>query len=337
MNTENARILVIGAGVNGSICATGLHQAGIDVTLLARGTRYEEIRDGGVVIENPFKNTRSVSRVPVINCLDPQDVYEYVLVVVRKNQVADLLPVLARNQSPNIVFMVNNPSGPGEFCNALGKERVMLGFVFGAGKRDGGVIRAMAGVGTASSLAGLLWPSPFGEIDGAITPRLTRLVGILRRAGFAAGISRNVTDYLATHAALVAPMAGFLMQRGYDRLSLARYTRDDFGLLVDALREVLDVLPAVGVRVTPPSTAVLKIIPRFLLVAWFRVLLPTKFMEVGALYHVSQAPDEMRQLGIELMALVARSGLPVPAIRKLCSDPSVSSHQVELGQLDTRA
>jgi len=37
MDTDNARILVIGAGVNGSICAAGLYQAGIDVTVLAKG------------------------------------------------------------------------------------------------------------------------------------------------------------------------------------------------------------------------------------------------------------------------------------------------------------
>ena len=33
------------------------------------------------------------------------------------------------------------------------------------------------------------------------------------------------------------------------------------------------------------------------------------------MYHLSQAPDEMRQLGLETMALVERSGLPVPALR----------------------
>jgi 2-dehydropantoate 2-reductase len=319
METVNARILVIGAGVNGSICAVGLHKAGVDVTVLARGKHYEEIRDGGIVIENPFKNIRSITKVPVISGLDPQDIYDYILVIVRKNQVPDLLPVLAGNRSPNVVFMVNNPSGPDEFTRVLGRERVMLGFVFGAGKRDGSVIRAMAlaGGGTASRIAGLLVPTPFGEINGTITPRLTGLVGILRHAGFPAGISRNVTDYLATHAALVAPIAGLLMQRGYDRLSLARYTSDDLGLLVDALRETLDVLPAVGVRVTPRSIAILKIVPRFLLVAGFRALLPSKFMEVGGLYHISQAPDEMQQLGVELMALVEKSGFPVPALRKL--------------------
>jgi hypothetical protein len=60
-----------------------------------------------------------------------------------------------------------------------------------------------------------------------------------------------------------------------------------------------------------------RIIPRFVLVAALRPLLSTKFAEVGAGWHCSQAPDEMRQLGIELMALVEKSSLPVPAIRKL--------------------
>ena len=112
MATDNARMLVIGAGVNGSICAVGLSTAGFDVTVLARGKRYEEIRDGGIVIEDPFKNTRSQTNVPVIDRLDPEDSYDYVLVVIRKNQVPDLLPVLALNRSPNVVFMVNNPSAP---------------------------------------------------------------------------------------------------------------------------------------------------------------------------------------------------------------------------------
>ena len=71
--------------------------------------------------------------------------------------------------------MVNNPSGPDEFTEVLAKERVMLGFVFGAGKLDGSVIHAISGVAGSAT--------PFGEIDGRITPRLTRLVGILCQAG----------------------------------------------------------------------------------------------------------------------------------------------------------
>ena len=312
MKTDNARILVIGAGVNGSICAVNLFHAGAAVTILARGKRYDEIRDSGIVIEDPFKNTRTVTKVPVINCLAADDGYDYILVVVRKNQVADLLPVLAGNKSPNVVFMVNNPSGPGEFTAALGKERVMLGFVFGAGKRDGSVIRAISGVGGSRNA------TPFGEIDGRMTPRLARLIGILCQAGLSARASANISDHLATHAALVAPLAQLLMKHGCDTYALAR-SAGDLRLIVDALRETLQVLEADGIKIDPPSTKLVRIIPRFVLVAAMRILFSTKFAEVGAGYHCSQAPDEMHQLGIELMALVDRSGLPAPTITFLYS------------------
>jgi len=310
MITDNPRILVIGAGVNGSICAVGLYTAGFDVTVLARGKRYEEIKDKGIVIEDPFKNTRSCTKVPVINRLDPADSYDYILVVIRKNQVAELLPVLALNRSPNVVFMVNNPSGPDEFTRVLGKERVLLGFVFGAGKREGSVIRAIRGVGLPRIA------TPFGEIDGRITPRLTRLVRILCQAGLKSKTATDISDHLATHAVLVAPLAHLLIQHGCDTDAMARSTTD-LRLLVDAWRETLDVLRANGFKISPPSASMVRIIPRFVWVAALRHLLSTKFAEVGAGWHCSQALDEMRQLGLELMALVEKSGLPAPAIRKL--------------------
>ncbi len=317
---DNARMLVIGAGVNGSVCAARLHNAGIDVTVLARGKRYEEVRDEGIVIEDPFKNKRSVTKVPAINRLDPNDLYDYVLVVVRKNQVADLLQVLAQNRSPNIVFMTNNLSRPEELTRTLGKDRVMMGFVFAGGKRDGDVIRAMSGIGRSRV------SSPFGEIDGRITPRLTRLIGILRHAGLNAKASTDIINFLATHAALVAPVAALIIKHGCDTYALARSTAD-LRLLVDALRETLPVLSATGFRISPPATNIIRIVPRFLLVAAMRKSLSTKFAEVGAGWHCSQAPDEMRQLAMELQALVDQAGLPVPALRKVLGSRAATSEE----------
>jgi len=305
--TYDARILVIGAGVNGSICASELFKAGIDVTVLARGKRYEELCSDGIIIENPLRKTRSVTRVPVVSVLKPDDRYDYVLVVVRKNQVRDLLPVLATNQSPAVVFMVNNPSGPDEWVAALGRERVMLGFVFGGGKRDGNVIRAIRGGGV---------PTPFGELDGAMTPRLLRLVGILRRAGLKARAAREMTDWLATHAALVAPFAVLAMKHRCDTYELAKAT-DDLRLLADAMRDTVRVLRARGHHVVPRSNAILGSLPRFILVVLFRVFLATKIAEIGGGWHCSQAPDEMRQLAVELKELMQRSGLAVPALRRV--------------------
>ena len=302
-----ARVLLIGAGVNGSICATALYDGGVDVTVLARGRRYEELRNQGIVIEHPFKHTRTVTPVPVIAQLNADDVYDYVLVVVRKNQALDLLPLLAQNRSPNVVFMGNNVSGPQEFVDALGKERVMMGSVWGAGKRDGGVIRAIA-----FKSAG----SPIGEIDGTITPRLERLAAIFRRGGLRAKLSSNIVDSQMTHGVGVALIGRLVMSHGGDVKSLAR-SRDDLLLFVQGRREGYHAMRTLGHQVIPRSEGALTAFPGLAQVVGLRALLSSRLGEVGLAWHVSQAPDEIRQLAGELRALVEQAGIAAPAIRQV--------------------
>ena len=307
MSTENPRLLVIGAGVNGSVVAAGLQRAGSNVTLLARGERCQALRSEGIVIEDPFKHTRQVTRVPLIECLSPDDAYDFVLVVVRKNQVADLLPVLAANPSPNIVFMGNNLAGPADMVQALGQARVLLGSVYAAGRREGDLIRAMV----IKSVA-----TPFGEVGGTITLRLARLAGILRQAGFKVRLSTQIVDIQMTHAAGVAVIGPLALKHGSDTYALARAT-DDLRLFVAARRETHAVLRALGHRVVPWSEAALARVPGFLQVAGLRTLLNSKLGEVGLGWHCSQAPDEICQLALELSALVEQAGLRVPAIREI--------------------
>ena len=303
----DGRILVVGAGVNGSVCAVTLYRAGYDVTVLARGERVEELRERGIEIQDPLRGTRTSTQVPVVDHLAPEDVYEYVLVVVRKNQVRDLLPILAENQSPSVVFMVNTTAGPEEWIAALGAKRVMLGFVFAGGRREGSLIRAIRARGLGM---------PFGEANGAITERLTKLVSILNRAGLKAKAVADMPDWLATHAAIVAPLAMLILKHGCDTYALAR-SREDMGMLTEATRESLAVLRANGRRVAPRGTVLLEVLPRFVVTSFFRALLSSKFGEIGAGWHCSQAPDEMYELARELKGLVEQSRLPAPVLRQL--------------------
>ena len=58
-------------------------------------------------------------------------------------------------------------------------------------------------------------------------------------------------------------------------------------------------------------------IPAGLQIAVLRMLLNSKLGEVGAGWYCSQASDEMRQLAMELQALVDQVDFPAPAIRKV--------------------
>jgi 2-dehydropantoate 2-reductase len=231
-----------------------------------------------------------------------------VLVVVRKNQVADLLPVLAQNKSPNIVLMGNNLSGPAEFAEIIDMRRIMLGTVVAGGKRDGNIIRAIVLTSLASP--------PFGEMDGTITPRLKRLIKTLRGAGIKAKTSTEMIDYQMTHAAGVA-LIGTLTMKYNCNLSALTRSEEDLKLFIDGRREAHQVLRALGHKIIPSSEDAVRIIPSFLQVAGMRMLLNSKLGEVGLAYHVSQAPDEVQKLANELSALVDQAGLPALAIRQI--------------------
>ena len=315
MIANNARILVIGAGVNGSVCAASLCRAGVQVTVLARGQRYEELRNEGILIENSLTHERSTTKVPVINALEPDDIYDYILVIIRQDQMAGLVPILAKNRSSNIVFMANNLLGAEAYA-AIETERIMLGFVFAGGNSEGSVVHAISGVGGV--IGALFGVTPFGEIDDAITERLKRLVAIFRQAGLNAKVSTHVADYLATHAGFVTLMTGLAIKYGADMPSLAR-ARADLELLVDALREMLKVfLPALGYQVTPAKFRIIPVVPRFLMVAALGAFIGSDLMKLGmADWSMSQARDEWFYLGKEFERLVEKNGLAVPAIRKL--------------------
>ncbi|MGA2085891.1 MAG: 2-dehydropantoate 2-reductase N-terminal domain-containing protein [Terracidiphilus sp.] len=310
MSDESSRILVVGAGVNGSVCAAELHRAGFNVTVLVRPARCRELIERGLEIENPLNGARTVTRLPFIDHLESTDIYDYILVAVRKNQVRELLPALAQNASPCVVFMVNTVLGPEEWVAELGADRVLLGFAFAGGRREGSLVRAMRVKGAST---------PFGEVNGAVTPRLTRLIGILNRAGLKARSEPHMPDWLANHAAMVGPFAMLILKHGCDTYALAR-SKSDLRLLVDSVRETLKVLRATGRRIVPRAQEVFYRLPRFILVGLFRAFLSTRFAEIGGGWHCSQAPDEMNQLASELKELVERSGLPAPALRQILAE-----------------
>ncbi len=60
------RILIFGAGVCGSVLAAYLSRGGVDVTVLARGQRYEEIKQNGIQLVECQTSEHIEVIVPVI-------------------------------------------------------------------------------------------------------------------------------------------------------------------------------------------------------------------------------------------------------------------------------
>jgi 2-dehydropantoate 2-reductase len=302
------KILVYGAGVQGSFLSACLHDGGHDVSILARGQRLADIREHGILLENALTGEQSHASVKVVQHLAPEDAYDWVLVTLRKNQLPAVLPVLAASvRTPNVVFMMNNAAGPADMVQALGADRVLLGFPGTGGVREGPLVRYVGRRGAHAATVTI------GELHGSLTPRLEQLVAIFADAGLRVRIDPNMGAWLKTHVALVSPLANALYMAGGDIYRLAA-TRDALVLLVRAIREGLQVLRALDIPVRPPLVQIVALLPEPVLVSLLRRALATEVAELAVAGHANAARDEMTCLANEFQALALSAGVPTPAI-----------------------
>jgi len=307
------RILVYGAGPLGSLFAARLHQGGHDVKILARGQRLEDIRQSGIIIHDVLTDETVTAQVPAVTALAPDDVYDLVLVIMRKNAALEILPVLAANvATPNVLFLMNNAAGPEALVKAVGRDRVLIGFPNSGGYRDGPVMHVLSGTPAEPSRV------PFGEVDGQVTDRTRRVAEALKAApGLGAEIRSDMDAWLKYHVALLMPsIAPALYLAGTDHKRLAR-TRDAVVLGARAIREGFAVLRSLGYPVTPRQLGMFAWLPEPILVPFAQRLMADPKMKVALEGHAEAARDELQHLCDEFLALAADSPVPIPTIRRL--------------------
>ncbi len=316
------RTLVYGAGPLGSYVAAKLHEAGADVALLARRQRLADLRAHGVVLEFVPDGRRETHHVPVVEELAPNDDYALVLVVLRKDQTAAVLPTLAANRRVRtVLFLQNNAAGFGEYTRWLGAQRVMAGHPTLGGQRDGAVMRILR--------FGPL-PIPIGEPDGSVTPR-TRAVAahLARMRGHRVQLRTDIDAWLASHIPALLPYLG-LYAVGLDTRQFAA-TRDARLLGARAQREALRAQAAAGVPVTPPWIWAAALQPEPLGLALLRALATTTLFEVGIAAHARSGRGEVGELLRDYRDRVAPAGLPTPLLDRAIAHVDASVPDLPAG------
>ena len=176
------RILVLGAGVIGSVYAGKLLQAGHEVVLLARGPRLVDLQTHGLILEDAQSGDRSVLPVPSVSeAADGR--FDLVLVPVRAEQFVNTLPVLTgMTDGSDVLFFGNTASRQAELTAALG-DRAVFGFPAAGGSLAGPVVKYVL----ISQQKTML-----GEPDGRTSPRVRLLRSVLIDAGFPTLISAHI-------------------------------------------------------------------------------------------------------------------------------------------------
>ncbi len=273
------KILVYGAGVLGGNLASSLYCQGKNVTLLARGKWYEEIKRNGLNIHHYFgRNTNT--RIPVIEELKQEDRYSVIFVVVRYTQIDSILPVIKENCSKTVVFVGNNLRTE-EISKKLPDKNLLFAFASSAGHREEDHIRSVTlnriTVGNSKG-------RPSGE-------RFIRKV--FKGTKFKVIYEPNMTDWLLCHAASVLPIAFACYYTDGD-LRKIKKDKEYLGRVMDATIAAYAVLENNGHKILPKSDQEYRD-PKFKkkYLPFYRFICSTKVGKLCTSDHAMNATDEM--------------------------------------------
>ena len=293
------KILVYGAGVLGCNLARNLFHAGKDVTLLARGKWAEEIRKNGLRVKDKFSPRTSVSRIPVVTKLKPEEIYDVIFVVLRYTQLDSALDTLRANQTKNIVFVGNNVR-PRALAASLPEKNVLFAFALSAGHREPDRVVSIdlkkitiGQLPGAASNAGLI-----GEIFGGTKYKVV--------------YEPNMEDYLLCHAAFVMP-AAFACYKTDGNLKKLKRDTAYLERLIDANIEGYRAIRNAGHAILPKADADFESEKyRKNCLRFFKLMCATSLGKLCASDHAMNATDEMSALNRDIKKFFDENGAAYP-------------------------
>ena len=298
------KILVYGAGVLGCNLARNLFRAGKDVVLLARGKWAEEIRTNGLRIKDKFSPCMSVSRIPVVTELKPDEAYDVIFVVLCYTQLDSILETLRANRTKNLVF-VGNDVRARALSDALPEKNVLFAFASSAGHREPDHVASID-----------LKKITIGQIPGA--PSNEQLIReIFSGTKYKVTYEPNMEDYLLCHAAFVLPVA-FACYKTDGDLKKLKGSTAYLSRLIDANIEGYRAIRDAGHEILPKSDAdVESVAYRKTCLRFFKLMCATSLGKICASDHAMNAVDEMSALDRDLKVFFDAQGAEYPAWQEL--------------------
>jgi 2-dehydropantoate 2-reductase len=308
------RTLFLGAGPLGSLYAHLFHQAGADVTVLARGERHDWITKNGLVLVNEITGETGSSPVNVVKELKSDDEYDLVIVLIRKNKLPPVFEMLAaRPGVKNVLFMGNNALGFDEYLKHLPAEKLLFGFP-GAG---GGIREQVVHYADREKPKGRRRAVTIGEIGSANGKSSTAVKSLFESAGVPVALSADIDGWLKYHAALVIPLVCALYKHDCNNDQAAK-DRKTLRAVIRAAKEGGRVLRAHGFKKRQPfQFNLLYWLPEYMNVIALKQLLASKFAEIAFAMHATAARDEMGTLALEFQELTARTSIATPSMDTL--------------------
>ena len=289
------RIAIVGAGGVGGYFGAKLARAGESVVMLARGAHLDAIRRHGLRVRSAVDGEFTAKADAVESFADqaPVDMALFCVKSFDTREAAEALrPVLGRDTG--VVSLQNGVDNEEILDDVLGASRALGGaaFVFSTIESPGVI---------AHTLLGRI---VFGELDGRVSERATRLRDALAAAGVPVELSTEVRRVLWEKYLLISAQAGTTALTRAP-IGVIRQIPETWRLYRRIVEELAAVARAAGV--TLPADVVETIIKNA------SALAPTAF---SSLHHdlVHGRRLELEALHGHAVRLGERLGVPTPTV-----------------------
>ncbi|MGM0165909.1 hypothetical protein IGI39_000863 [Enterococcus sp. AZ135] len=237
------KLLIYGAGIQGSFLTHSLMKGNNDVTLLARGKRKEELLTHGLVLHHSLQRKQSSDTVRVIESLHPDDYYDVIFVTMKYCDFPTVIDSLAKNRSSKIIFIGNQIDAASlekEIQKkSVHKKKIYFGFqMTGGTNTDKGISVLRFGKGQLK-LGSL-------HTDFDIT---TLLDTIFDGTNYTWAFEPNIDSWLKSHAVLIMVQNSFEYLYNFSAREIRKTS--DLSQPAIALKEAFDLLEIAGNDLLP--------------------------------------------------------------------------------------
>ena len=290
------RILIYGAGVIGSLYAALFAEAGYDTSIYARGKRLEVLRNNGLF----YKKNQEVikAEIKILGELANDDIYDFILLTVRENQLYEALAELKNNKSTTIVTMVNSLDSYKKWEDIVGKGKILPAFPGAGGSiNEDGIL-------DAALTPRMIQPTTFAEISGNRSERIKQFSKILRHAHIPYQKVMDMHMWQLCHLAMVVPIAD-----AYYEANCPERAGKEWKIMkktAERLKRNFIFLRKQKGKLSPWKMNIFRFVPLPIMALMLAVAFESSFGDKFMYQHAMKAPDEMRELHKQFYAYMKR-------------------------------
>lgn len=288
------KILIYGAGVIGCTYGWQLSEAGYDITLMVKPAKREQYEKQGVGIvcldyRTGERQIRETTFYPnIIDRLDKDNDFEYIIVAVGSNYLPEILPVLSQSAGKAHILFFQNVWF--KDVGAIGKYLLPSQYFFGlpfmaGGGKAGDVINSIISGSTYSKTL-------LGEADGSLSARVRKIAEAMQKAAIKPFVSDQIINWLIPHCGFIAAISASGIKAG----GISKLLKDKNLLKesVKAIRESFRICEKKGIDPKKEKVNQLYYLPSFICMPIMKKIFGNEDMSMMFDGYISQSAQEVR-------------------------------------------